>query len=543
MTDSPRAWPRPSGGVSFGLLGPVEAWRGAEPLALGGPRRRAVLALLLLRANQVVSLDRLADDLYAGEPPSSAATQIHGHVSALRRTLAADAGMLATRPPGYVLRVAAGELDLTLFEQELARAERARSANDDAEVVAALRAAEGLWRGGALGDLADEPFAAAAIGRLEEMRIAATEERIAAELRLGHEPVSELGELVRRHPLRERLRELQMLALYRSGRQAEALAAFRSARAELVDGFGLEPSAALHDLERAILRQDPALAPERRTPPAPATGCVLGVAFAAAGVEAVLGVLEPLAAGGRRLVMLRPLGEAGAVEQASRELNAVRARLRAAGVDGRVAAFASAAAGADVARLAEAHDPELIAVDAPAGLLLDGMADAELAELLERAVADVAIVVPRAEPPRGLHVVAPFSGSDDDWSAIQLAAWLADARGTTLVLAGARERADGKDASRMLAAAALAVQGVCGVATQPLLIEASAAGLVAAAAGAALVVTGVSARWRQEGLGPARLRLARDAEATVILVRRGVRPAGLAPAGALTRFTWSLGSG
>jgi DNA-binding SARP family transcriptional activator len=234
-----------------------------------------VLALLLLHANEVVSSDRLIDALWGESPPESAANMLQGYVSRLRKTLEpenrrGEHERLVSRPPGYVLHVRADQLDAERFER-LAR--EGRLLLEDGNVSAAadrLRAALSLWRGGALADLAYEAFARADIDRLEELRLETLEDRIDAELALGrHQPlVAELRELVEQHPLRERLRAQLMIALFRSGRQAEALETYREGRRLLLDELGIEPGIALRELEHAILRQDPALGAPSVAPPA-----------------------------------------------------------------------------------------------------------------------------------------------------------------------------------------------------------------------------------------------------------------------------------
>ncbi len=239
--------------MRFGILGPLEVLDEAgAPVALGGPRPRALLATLLLHPNQAVSTDRLIDTIWGDEPPASAPNALQVHVHALRSALGAD--RIVTRAPGYLLRVEDGELDAQRFERLV----------HDGKPVEAL----GLWRGPALADVAFEPFAQAEAARLEERRLAAIEGRIDADLETGrHAAVAaELEALVVEHPHRERLRAQQMLALYRAGRQADALAAYHDARASL-DEIGLEPSAELRALEQRILRQDPALDAPPAAPP------------------------------------------------------------------------------------------------------------------------------------------------------------------------------------------------------------------------------------------------------------------------------------
>jgi DNA-binding SARP family transcriptional activator len=257
-------------GIHVRLLGQVELNVHGTRLALGPARQRALLARLLLDANRTVSVDRLVDDLWGAHVPPTAVKMIHVLVSKLRKLL--PAGMLLTRPPGYALAIPLEALDLVRFERlvEEGRAALAGGAAEDA--AQRLREALALWRGSALAEF-DEPFAAIEGGRLDELRQACLEDRIDADLALGAhaELVGELEALVARHPLRERLRRQLMLALYRSGRQAEALAGYRRLRRLLSTEFGLEPSRELRELERHILQQDSSLsvaAPlARRAPP------------------------------------------------------------------------------------------------------------------------------------------------------------------------------------------------------------------------------------------------------------------------------------
>ena len=257
---------RQGGEMEFRILGPLEVWDGGGEVSLGGPKPRALLAVLLLHANEVVPTDRLIDELWGEDSPEDAAAALRVNVSRLRKALAQD--VLTTRAPGYVIRVEPDELDLHRFERlvDEGRSLLARGLASDASER--LRDALALWRGPALADFAYESFAQAAIARLEEIRLAALELRIDADLALGRhdELVGELEALVAEHPLRERLRMYLMTALYRSGRQAEALDAYQEARRALVDELGIDPSPALQELERAILRQDPALDVEAPAP-------------------------------------------------------------------------------------------------------------------------------------------------------------------------------------------------------------------------------------------------------------------------------------
>lgn len=243
------------------VLGPLEAVRDGRPIALGGPRQRAVLALLVVNANRVVSTDRLIEAVWNGDPPANALGTLQGYVSRLRKAVGAEA--LPSAAGGYELRIDADAVDLQRFERLAARGRERLEANAPREAARLLRDALGLWRGEPFGDLAYESWAVAEAARLEESRLAALEDRIEADLRLGRhgELVGEVELLVSKHPTRERLRAQLMLALYRSGRQAEALEAYHAARATLVEELGLEPGRALQELQQAILRQDPALEP------------------------------------------------------------------------------------------------------------------------------------------------------------------------------------------------------------------------------------------------------------------------------------------
>src|SRR5438874_7519983 len=260
----------------FSLLGPLSVSSDGTPVALGGQKRRALLAVLLLDANNVVSRDRLIDALWGEEPPDTARNTIQVYVSQLRKLLPDD--VLETAPPGYRLILDPDAVDLFEFVRLSEEGRTALGAADAAGAAETLRAALALWRGAPLADLPWEPFAQAEIVRLEELRLAALEDRIEADLALGRhgQLVGELERLVAEQPLRERLRAQLMLALYRSGRQADALAVYQRARRTLVDELGIEPSESLRHLERGILEHDPSLdapqtrpAPTRRTPTPP----------------------------------------------------------------------------------------------------------------------------------------------------------------------------------------------------------------------------------------------------------------------------------
>jgi DNA-binding SARP family transcriptional activator len=241
--------------MEFRLLGAFEIWDGAQPVEIAGSKQRALLALLVLRANEVVRTDLLVDEIWGERPPRNAAAALHTHVSRLRKTLGADT--IASRKWGYVLRVAPAEIDLQRFKGLVAEAEPLAARERAAKLAEALA----LWRGPPLADLVNEPALQPDIARLEELRLATLERRINADLETGQsgQLVGELETLVAQQPLREHLRWLLILALYRAGRQAEALEVYRETRRVLTEELGLEPSPALKELEQAILRQDPSL--------------------------------------------------------------------------------------------------------------------------------------------------------------------------------------------------------------------------------------------------------------------------------------------
>ena len=244
--------------MDFRLLGPLEAGADAAPLRLGGRKPRALLACLLLDANRTVSVEQLVDELWGDRPPETATKMVQIHVSQLRKVL--PDGVLRTRPGGYVLALEPDELDLQRFERLRAEGRAALARADAATAAARLRAALDVWRGPALAEFS-EPFAQAQRMRLDELRLGCLEDRIEAELALGRhaDVVAELELQSARHPLRERLRAQLMLALYRCGRQAEALASYQLYRCTLDEELGIDPAAGLRELESAILAHDPAL--------------------------------------------------------------------------------------------------------------------------------------------------------------------------------------------------------------------------------------------------------------------------------------------
>lgn len=310
--------------MEFRILGPLEVADDGRVLDLGGARQRALLAILLIRRGEVVPADRLIEDLYGVQPPATAAKSLQVHVSRLRKALG-PAGQLRTRGGGYVLE---GDLDLDRFELLLAAGRRALANGDPKAAAGAFIEGLALWRGPPLVDVGYEQFAQTEITRLEELRTSCIEERIEAELALGRHGhiVGELEQLVAVHPLRERLRAQLMLALYRSGRQAEALEAYQEGRRLLLDELGLEPGKSLRELETAVLQQDPSLdfVPTREQVPAS------GFVGREAELGELMGGLEDALRGRGRLFLL--VGEPGIGKSRLAEELMRRARARGAEV-------------------------------------------------------------------------------------------------------------------------------------------------------------------------------------------------------------------
>jgi peptide/nickel transport system substrate-binding protein len=304
--------------MRFAILGPVEVSLDGRSAALGGPKQRALLAILLLHRNEVVSRDQLIDALWDSRPPPSAGQSLDAYLYRLRKLLGHD--RLTRQATGYLLRVEPGELDVDRFESLVLSAAQMADAGDSAGAARGLRDALGIWRGPALADVLFQPFAGVDARQLEERRLGALEERIDADLRLGQgrKLVPELERLVIEHPFRERMVTGLMLSLYQAGRQADALAAFRTARRRLADDLGLEPGPESRELERRILQHDPSLAgPHRLARPRrsrgrrgiAAAGTAAAVAALAVGILISLGEAatpRALAAGVSRLLAFYP---------------------------------------------------------------------------------------------------------------------------------------------------------------------------------------------------------------------------------------------
>jgi DNA-binding SARP family transcriptional activator len=538
-------------GVEYRVLGPLEAIVEGRSVDLGAPRHRALLVLLLAQANTVVPVHRLIDEIWGDAPPASAANLVQGAVSHLRKVLGKDA--IVTRGHGYLVQVAPDALDLHRFERRAEEGSLDLERGDFEQAAATLTLALDLWSGAALADLDDEPCVAPIAARLEDLRLLVTERRLEAELGRGRhaDVLGELRELVRDHPLRESSHALLMRALYCSGRQAEALEAYRSAREALVSDLGIDPGPALQELQGRMLRQDPTLlaatasgdgAPGAIPAASRRLGSVLVFPLDPGSLDLLSSIAEPLARKPEReIIMVETVAQADRLASISKALDRRRELLVERGLAARAAAFTSLTPGADAARLATEHDVDLLLVDAPDGLL----EDARVLALLDGAPCDVAVLAGGHDDPSAQRqgrdgVLVPFGGASHDWAAVELGAWLALNTGAPLRLAGASGGYDGRDASRLLASASLAVQRAFGVPAEPLLVEPDPEALAAAAENARVVSVGLTERWRREGLGRSRTALATRASGTTLLVRRGVRPGGLAPRESETRFTWTL---
>lgn len=520
------------GVLRFGILGPIEVAAADGPLPLGGPRQRSTLALLLLNANRVVSIDELADALYAGRPPVTAVTQVHKQIAELRRVLGPET--IRTQGSGYVINIARNQFDLPRFERLLADAAEAMSRSDAAGAVELLKDALALWRGEGLGDLRGEEFFVPHARRLEELRLTAHERLAEAELALGRhaEVAAELERLVALHPLRESLRALQMLALYRSGRQAEALEVFRHARGELVEQFGIEPGLALRAAERAILQQDPALELDRAA--VDEARSILLLASRHSAFDELLAIAQPLAAS-RELILARLVADEDDLAGAAEVANAHSRRLSR---NARTAVFTSTNPADDAVRLADSYAVELVLTNSVEGIDGEHLPD-ELAALFDHSPADVGVVsgAPRVSD----SIFVPFGGGEHEWAALELATWVAAAAGAEIVLlgTGSDPQSGRRDASRLLADAAVAAQRLAGVSTRPILAPASPEGLRYAVESADVVIIGVVEGWRTAGIGDARRALVAGG-VPLVLVHRGPRPGGLAPMESRTRFSWTL---
>jgi predicted ATPase/DNA-binding SARP family transcriptional activator len=442
------------------ILGPLEVRVGGETVALGGPRQRALLAALLLAGGAPVSRDRLVEDVWGEQAPASAQHAVQVYVSRLRERLGA-AALYTGAGPVYAVAGERDQVDAHRFEA-LAAAARARLKQEPEAAAAQLAAALGLWRGAVLADLSYDGAGRTEIARLEELRLTAIEDRLEAELALGHhrERIPELEALVAAEPLRERARGQLMLALYRAGRQADALAAYREGRRHLIDELGLEPGGQLRALEQAILRQDPAIEDprlrRRRNLPAPATALV--------GRETELAELGELLGGTARLVTLTGPGGSGKTRLAIGVADALGPRF---------------ADGTHFVDLSALRDPRLVGGTIAAALQLDEdtfadqIKDRHLLLVLDNfeQVDDAAPVVGRllAAAP-GLKVIATSRIRLDLYGEHEYpVAPLAPAEGADLFVARARARRRGFEPTAAVTEIVRRVEGL------PLAIELVAA--------------------------------------------------------------------
>ncbi len=549
--------------MEFRILGPLEVLVDGRKLPLASKKQRALLAVLLLNAGQIVSRDRLLDALWEESPPASGIAALRVHVSELRKLLDEDREgggsktRLLTADPGYLVDVKRDEFDLNIFERLVEDGSRALGAGEIATASEVLGEAISLWRGPALADFTYDAFAQQAIGRLEELRLVALERKIEAELALGRHAdlVPELEQLVSANPLTERLRGQLMLALYRADRQADALATYQDARRTMSDELGIEPGRALQELEQSILRRDSSLSPSAPDTPAPAATpaqppaieardrSLLVVLESDASLDSMLGVAEPLAAHPPgELVLVRLVRDAGELGRATDAVHSRCEILEQRGTPTRGMAFTSASPGEDVTKLARQQDADLVLFGVAPDQLEERDLDTNLEAVLGAAPCDVALVATRAASvPTPDRILVPMGGAEHEWAAVEVGAWLASALDAPLALLGVEgTETEGGDASRLLGHASLAIQRVLRVAAKPQLIEPGDEAVVEAAGDAGVVVMGLSDRWRRDGLGATRLGVATKARAPTLIVRRGLRPGGLAPRASLTRFSWAL---
>jgi DNA-binding SARP family transcriptional activator len=495
--------------TDFHLLGPLETTERGEPVELPAGMPRALLARLLLDANRVVSVEAIVDALWGQRPPPSAYKLVQVYISQLRKSLGRES--IETRSPGYRLPATIEQHDLAQFEK---LTEQARSEPDAARRAALLEQALSLWRGPALAEFR-APFAAAAGRRLAELRLAALEDRIDVDLELGRHDrlIADLDALASEEPLRERPRRQLMIALYRSGRHAEALARYREGRSLMVEELGIEPSPALQELERAILRRDPAL--DRMTP-AVERGAIICTH------ASLFSLLGPLCGQERELVLVEIAAGVEELELRVGLLDQIRAEATDSAIRVRTAAFTSANPADDLARLAAEQEADLLIVADPLAVPAEALCDVALAPRTDLTFA--------ASDP----VLVPFGGRPDEWAALELGAWIARAHKLPLRLLGVASRDEQRDASRLLASASLALQRFAATSAEPLIVQPGPEGVLEARG--SIIVASLPA----QELDATRHTLIERTAVPLLLVRPGLRPSGLAPDRTLTQFSWSL---
>ena len=555
LTDMEASADSPSD-FEISLLGPVSVYRNSEPIRIGAAKHRMIIATLALRLGEVVSQEALIEVLWGLQSPETAQKALQVYVSELRKLIEDDPShprRLTTHPPGYRLSLPPSAVDLRRFEQLWESGREALAAQDGAVARRLLTEALALWRGEPLSDFAFTDAFAADIHRLNELRVACLEDRIDADLVCGDHAllVAELEGLVEQFPLRERLCSQLILALYRSGRQVDALAACRAARETLLEEFGIDPGPGMAALERQILQHDARL---QATTPAHsgADGSRTKSLRTLVVVSQSDGDLDPLCALGEKITssgddrelvitrLLAPVTGSAASEQVRRVTAALverRDQLQNRGATVRVAAFSSRSPSVDLVKLCKHQDADMLLIDGAPALL--GGRFGVIDQLFKDATCDVALHLARAEPSGHARIVVPFSGSDHDWAALELGVLLARGSTASLALLGVEDADDHRDASRLLATASLIIQRISSVVAEPVLLPPGSAGILRIA-GDSHVITGLSPRFREEGLGEMRFELANESAGSVTFVRRGARPGVLAPPHTITRYTWSL---
>jgi hypothetical protein len=456
------------------------------------------------------------------------------HVSNLRKALGGEAIDLTSA--GYVLHVTPEALDATTFADLVSRA-RAELAAGHADVAATLAGeALELWRGPPLDEFEPEALPRAQIGRLEEAWLTGFTTRAEAAIELGdHAIVADLAATAGDHPYDERLHELLMIALYRSGRPADALGAYQAIRTRLADDLGLEPSPSLRETQRRILAHDPGLTPEP-----PSTRVVVVAPETPASLPELAHLAAPLAHARfpHELILASLARDRSELDRASAGARALVEDLDVSGV--RTSSFVTEDRAADLLHLAHRADVDLVLL-----AVESDCADAWppwLELVLGAAICDVAFIAGRPPQPIRSAVVVPFGAREHDWAALELGAWLASSSGLRLVLVGADAESGSRDPSRMLADAGLLLQRLTGVEVEPRLVAPGAEGLASAAGADGLLVMGLSDRWSAEGLGALRREVARLAAIPPLFAKRGFRPGGVSSPLDLTRYRWSAGA-
>jgi DNA-binding SARP family transcriptional activator len=549
--------------LDFRLLGVLEVVRDGAEVALAGPKERAILAILLLDQGVVVSTDRLIDGLWGAHPPSTALHAVQVYISRFRKLF--GPGVLETHAGGYRIVTSRESIDIFRFEAAWRRGLDALGADDPTTAIGLITEALAEWRGDALQDFSFEDFASADAARLAEMRLHALEDLAEAKLRGGKNSsllVSELEPIVRVNPTRERLRGALMLALYRSGRHADALAAYREFRALLAAELGLEPSPGLRNLERRILNHEPTLLSVdddgeaiALTEPAPAGDPLTALAAQrrvlvvgqSSAIDSLAEIAIALCAGeaDREAIVaqLLPCDQTEQLAAVTARLAFLRARLAPCGLPIRVVAFTSDDPAADAARLAKQEDIDLVLCDGRATLRGDDSRIGIPDHLVAGAPCDAGLTVWPGGPETlqvGLGVVVPFGGSEHDWAALELGAWIAAGHNTPLLVAGVSQSGMARDSSRLLADASLALQRHCGVLAEPVLISPGADELLKLAANHGVLIAGLPRDWRKRGLGETRYQIATSDAVPAVFVRRGSRPGVLAGRTDATTFRWSI---